>query len=114
MLKTENMAAITDPKMPKIVYCRTSNKIMEGEIFIKQHVFDYIISSTSYVIFEGFTHTFKAGDIRLATRNCLSKFVKLPLEGGEYRSISICIDQDTLHELNNAHFYLKNLIMYFF
>lgn len=103
MLKTENMAAITDPKVPKIVYSRTSNKIMEGEIFIKQHVFDYIISGTSYAIFEGLTHTFKAGDIRFATRNRLSKFVKLPPEGGEYRSISICIDQDTLHELNNLY-----------
>ena len=106
MFKTAKMAAITDPKIPKIVYSRASKKIMEGEIFIKQHVFDYIISGTSDATFEGKTHTFQAGDFRFAARNRLTRFVKLPPEAGEYRSISICIDQDTLLELKDQ--YTKN------
>lgn len=95
------MAAITDPKVPKIVYSRTSRKSMEGEIFIRQHVFDYIISGTSEVVFEGKKYAFAAGEFRFATRNRLSRFVKTPPEGGEYRSVSICIDQDTLWEIKN-------------
>lgn len=97
------MAAITDPKIPKIVYSRISKKTMEGEIFIKQHVFDYIISGTSEVIFEGKSHLFKAGDIRFAARNRLSKFTKIPPPGEEYRSVSICIDENSLHELKNQY-----------
>ena len=97
------MAAITDPNIPKIVYSRVSKKTMEGELFIKQHVFDYIISGTSEVFFDGKSHSFKAGDFRFATRNRLSKFTKLPPPGGEYRSVSICIDQDTLHEVKHLY-----------
>ncbi len=72
---------------------------MEGELFIRQHVLDYIISGTSEVYFNGQKHIFTAGDFRFAIKNRLSKFVKQPSPAGEYRSISICIDQDTLLEL---------------
>jgi len=95
------MAAITDPDIPKIVYSRYSSKRMEGELFVKQHVFDYIISGTSEVFFEGKLLQFKAGEYRFAVRNRLSKFTKIPPADEEYRSISICIDQDTLHEIKH-------------
>lgn len=75
--------------------------MVEGELFIRQHVVDYIISGTSEVYFGGKQHFFKAGDFRFAVKNRLSKFVKLPPQGGEYRSVSICIDQDTLLELKD-------------
>jgi len=97
------MAAITDANIPKIVYSRISKKTMEGELFIKQHVFDYIISGSSEVYFDGKPHLFTAGDFRFAVRNRLSKFIKLPPEGGEYRSVSICIDQDTLQEIKHRY-----------
>lgn len=103
MYEPFNMATITDPKIPKIIYSRTSKKVMEGEIFIKQHVFDYIISGTSEVIFDGKTYQFSAGDFRFAVRNRLSKFIKSPTEGQEYRSISICIDHDSLLELKKQY-----------
>src|SRR5258708_5294157 len=97
------MAEITDPNIPRIIYSRISKKTMEGELFIRQHVFDYIISGCSEVFLEGKSHTFKAGDFRFAVRNRLSRFIKLPPTGGEYRSISFCIYQDTLHELKNQY-----------
>jgi AraC-like DNA-binding protein len=99
------MAAITDANIPKIVYSRISKKTMEGELFIKQHVFDYIISGSSEVFYDGKSHLFKAGDFRFAARNRLSRFIKLPPEGGEYRSVSICIDQDTLQEIKHQYKY---------
>jgi len=103
MPKRKNMAQITDPKIPKITYCRTSKKVIDGELFIKQHVFDYIISGSSEVFFDGKSHLFKAGDFWFAARNRLSKFIKRPPAGGEYRAISICIDQNTLHEIKHLY-----------
>lgn len=76
---------------------------MEGELFIRQHVFDYIISGSSEVYFDGKSHLFKEGDFRFATRNRLTKFTKIPPAGGEYKSITICIDNDTLHEIRNQY-----------
>lgn len=95
------MSNTTDPYKPQIVYSATSERETEGEIFIKQHVFDYIISGTSQVYFGGKSQEYKAGDVRFAVRNRLSKFVKTPPAGGQYRSISICIDNDTLQEIKH-------------
>jgi AraC-like DNA-binding protein len=93
------MAGVTDSNVPKIVYSSTTKRIFEGEIFIRQHVFDYIISGTSDVSFGGKTDHYKAGDLRFVVKNRLSKFVKNPEPDGEYKSISICIDNNTLMEI---------------
>ncbi|HMF70014.1 MAG TPA: AraC family transcriptional regulator [Flavitalea sp.] len=95
------MTQILNPEIPAILYSRYSRKKMEGELFIRQHVFDYIISGQSEVFFETKCSRFDAGDFRFAIRNRLSKFTKYPPDGGEYKSISICIDQKTLHEVKN-------------
>ncbi|MTH14790.1 AraC family transcriptional regulator [Flavobacterium sp. LC2016-01] len=95
------MSATTNPKIPQIVYSATSKRATEGEILIKQHVFDYIISGTSEVYFGGKSYSFQAGDFRFAVRNRLSKFIKLPPDGGEYKSVSICLDTATLFEMKN-------------
>jgi AraC-like DNA-binding protein len=94
------MSNTTDPKIPQIVYSCTSKKIIEGELFIRQHVFDYIISGTSEVFFGGKSYLYQAGDLRFARKNRLSKFTKVPPASGEYRSVSICIDQQTLEEMS--------------
>ena len=93
------MAEIIDTDFSRILYSRISKKLMEGELFIKQHSFDYIISGTSTVSFSNKTMTFNAGDLRFAVRNRLSRFIKIPPENEEYRSISICVDQNTLLEI---------------
>src|SRR3979490_3352958 len=93
------MSNTTNPAIPQIVYSCVSKRIVEGELFIRQHVVDYIISGESEVFFGGKSYMFKAGDFRFAVRNRLSKFVKQPPTDGEYRSISICIDHDTLLEM---------------
>jgi AraC-like DNA-binding protein len=95
------MSNTTDPRVPQIVYSCISKRVVEGELFIRQHVVDYIISGESEVFFGGKSYLFKAGDFRFAVRNRLSKFVKQPPADGEYRSVSICIDQDTLLEMKD-------------
>ncbi len=94
------MANPTDPAVPQIVYSCVSKRVIDGELFIRQHVIDYIISGSSVVYFGNKAQTYKAGDFRFAVKNRLSKFVKQPPDDGEYRSISICIDQDTLLDMS--------------
>ena len=97
------MANKTDPFLPQIVYSCVSKRIVEGELFIRQHVVDYIISGTSEVYYGGKSSVYQAGDFRFAVKNRLSKFTKQPPAGGEYRSISICIDQDTLLQMKDQY-----------
>jgi AraC-like DNA-binding protein len=94
------MANKTDPNVPQIVYSCVSKRVTENELFIRQHVIEYIISGSSEVYFGNKAMTHKEGDFRFAVKNRLSKFVKQPPAGGEYRSIAICIDLDTLLELS--------------
>ena len=109
------MSKTTDPNVPQIIYSATSKRTIEGEIFIKQHVFDYIIAGTSETYFDGKRQTYKAGDFRFAVKNRLSKFVKQPPADGEYRSVSICIDQDTLlemkHQYEPVHHHYENVFL---
>jgi AraC-like DNA-binding protein len=93
----------TNPKIPQILYTRVAKRVSEGEMFIRQHVVEYILSGTSETYFSGKSQHFQAGDFRFAAKNRLSKFVKLPPEGGDYRSIVICIDDDTLTELSDQY-----------
>ena len=93
------MANPTDPNVPQILYSHVSKRVIEGELFIRQHVVEYILSGSSDVYFGGKSQTYKAGDFRFAVKNRLSKFIKQPPPGGEYRSIAICIDNDTLIEM---------------
>jgi len=93
------MSNTTHPNVPQIVYSATSKRIIEGEIFIRQHVFDYILSGTSEAFFGGKYHQFKAGDFRFVRKNRLSRFIKNPSPDGIFKSVSICIDQQTLEQM---------------
>lgn len=89
------------PDGPGIFFSCTEKKSKDGEIFITQHVLDYIISGSGEAFFNGEHHTYKAGDFRFVRRNRISRFIKYPSETGEYQSITISIDQQTL--LGFAH-----------
>jgi AraC-like DNA-binding protein len=97
------MAGITDPNIPQIVYACVAHKTVDAELLVRQHVIEYILAGTSIAHYGNKSQTFKAGDIRFAVRNRLSKFVKLPDEGEEYRSIAICIDKNTLMEISEPY-----------
>lgn len=102
------MPNFTDRNLPQIMFYRNSKKVIEGELFVKQHAIEYIISGTSEVHFGGKSHFFKAGDYRFAVKNRLSRFVKHPPANGEYCSISIFIDEDTLTDLSAGYMLQKN------
>jgi AraC-like DNA-binding protein len=83
-------------KFPHIFYSCYSRRSKDGEQFVPQHVFSYILSGTSEVYSDGKTYHFKEGDFRFIRKNQLSRFIKIPSPGGEYRSISIYIDDEIL------------------
>ena len=91
----------TDRKLPHILYSCYSHKSSEGEQFVPEHIFGYIISGSSSAYIGGKKYLFKEGDFRFFRRNQLIKYTKFPPPGGEYRSISVSMDQDTLHNLSD-------------
>jgi AraC family transcriptional regulator, exoenzyme S synthesis regulatory protein ExsA len=89
-----------DKRLPHILYSCYSQKSSEGEQFIPEHVFGYCISGGSEVYLGEKSYLFKEGDFRLFKKNQLSRYTKYPPPGGEYRSISIIMDQDTLRSIS--------------
>jgi len=88
-------------KSPQIFYSCYSSKSKGGEQFIPQHLFGYILSGNSEVYHDGKCYLFKEGDFRFIRKNQLSRFIKSPPPGGEYRGISIYIDDETLKNISD-------------
>lgn len=90
----------------RILYSCYSHVSRDGEQFIPEHIFGYIVAGSQTVNFGDRTHTFKEGDFRFFRKNQLCKFTKQPPPGGEFVSVSVYIDQDTLRAMsteNNLH-----------
>jgi AraC-like DNA-binding protein len=88
-------------KRPPILYSCYSNISREGEHFIADHVFGYIVSGTNEVYTGGKTYVFKAGGFRFLRKNQLAKFEKQPPPGGEFKTISVAMDHSTLQSISN-------------
>lgn len=90
---------------PQILYSCYVSRSREGEQFVKEHVFSYQLAG-SLVMNDGEKeYTIKEGDFRFCRRNNLVKFVKYPPENGEYKSISVYLDQDTLRNFSMEYGY---------
>ncbi|OQP51924.1 helix-turn-helix domain-containing protein [Niastella populi] len=93
------------PSKPEIVYSCYYEVSRGGEQFIQDHVFSYHISGTLVVNDGNKEHVFKEGDFRFVKRNQLAKFLKQPPPGGEFRTLSVILDQETLKSLSIEHGY---------
>ncbi len=71
-----------------------------GEQFIPDHVFSYQVSGSMVMNDGSEEFVFNEGDFRFAKRNHLVKFLKLPPEGGEFRSLSVHLSQETLRNFS--------------
>jgi AraC-like DNA-binding protein len=98
------MISKTKP-FPQIVYSCYVSRSREGEQFVKEHVFSYQLTG-SLVINDGEKESMiKEGDLRFCKRNTLVKFVKYPPEQGEYKALSIYLDQETLRNFSMEYGY---------
>lgn len=71
-----------------------------GEQFVPEHAISLIISGNLELNDGKSTAIFKSGDLYFCRRNSLMKYTKYPPEGGEFRSISIFFDQETLRNFS--------------
>ncbi|PWK80183.1 AraC-like DNA-binding protein [Mucilaginibacter oryzae] len=90
----------TSKTLPRIIYSCYSEVSRAGEQFIADHVFGYILSGDSELYVNGKNYYFKQGDYRFLKRNELAKFAKHPPQNGEFKTITIGIDQDTLKAMS--------------
>jgi AraC-like DNA-binding protein len=87
-------------KSAPIVYSCYFTRSRAGEQFVPEHVFSYQISGTLSMSDGHKDYVFKEGDFRFSKRNQLIKFSKQPPEGGEFKALSIYLDQETLRNFS--------------
>jgi len=92
-------------KKPPIQYSCYFSRSSKGEQFVPEHTLVYIISGSLVMTDNSHTISFNAGDIYFCRRNNLVKYTKCPPDGGEYRSISIYFDQQTLRNISLEYGY---------
>ena len=86
---------------PRILYSCYTNVSREGEHFVPEHIFGYIVSGSTELYPGGKTYIFKEGSFRFIRKNQLAKFVKQPPAGGEFKTISVSMDRATLQNISN-------------
>lgn len=87
---------------PKIVSNSYAAARIEGEAFITDHIFSYILSGSHQVWMGDRKFNFKAGDLRLFKRNQLCRYVKSSGDAG-FKSVAVHIDRQTLTEMSSAY-----------
>ncbi|GAB3847973.1 hypothetical protein GCM10028822_10140 [Hymenobacter terrigena] len=98
------MPALSEAR-PQILYSCYHNASRDGEQFVPEHILSYQLAG-SLITYDGATeHIFREGDLRLSKRNHLVKFSKQLPESGEFKSLSITLDQHTLRNFSLEHGY---------
>ena len=94
---------------PQILYSCYVSRSREGEQFIREHVFSYHLAG-SLTMNDGIKdYHFKEGDFRFCHKNRLVKFAKQPPASGEYKSITVYLDQETLRNFSMEYGYKSEL-----
>lgn len=83
-----------------INYSCYSDQILEGENFIRSHVLSYLITGNQELMIGNKSYQFAAGDIRFFKKNQLAKFIKRPSSSGEFKTITIHLDDLLLREIS--------------
>ena len=99
------MIGQADKKLQQIVYSCYVSRSREGEQFVPEHIFSYQISGTLVLNDGNKEYIFREGDFRFIKRNHLLKFIKQPPEGGEFKTLSIYFDQETLRNFSIEYGY---------
>ena len=94
------MSSPTDKKLPPIAFSCYVSRSREGEQFVPEHVFTYQLAGSMVMNDGNKEYIFNEGDFRFGKRNHLMKFLKVPPEGGEFRSVSVRLNQETLRNFS--------------
>jgi AraC-like DNA-binding protein len=99
------MTGQENKKLQQIVYSCYVSRSREGEQFVAENIFSYQISGMLVLNDGNKEYIFRAGDFRFIKRNRLLKFIKQPPENGEFKTISIYFDQETLRNFSIEYGY---------
>lgn len=94
-----------DKKLSQILYSCYFTRNREGEQFIPEHTLSYQISGSLILNDGNKLYTLNEGDLRFCNRNHLVKFIKQPPPNGEFKSLSVYLDQDTLRNFSMEYGY---------
>lgn len=97
--------AVENKRVSPISYSCYFTRSREGEQFIAEHIFSYQMAGTLTLNDGNKTYIFNKGDYRFCKRNHLVKFNKQPPEGGEFKSLSVYLDQETLRNFSMEYGY---------
>jgi AraC-like DNA-binding protein len=92
-----------EQSQPRILQSCYANISRSGEQFVANHTLSYVLAGRNDIYLNGKTYSFKEGDYRFIAKNQLAKFTKYPPVNGEFKSVSIGIDQNTLHSISEEH-----------
>jgi AraC-like DNA-binding protein len=81
---------------PNILYSCYVTRNLSNEQFIPEHIFLYQFSGSLIINDANKEYSVQTGEFCLARINCLAKYIKLPPENGEYKTVSVRLDQTFL------------------
>lgn len=93
---------------PGVVYSHYETKKIIGEQFIGEYGVCYVISGILKVTDAGQNRTFSAGDVLFYRKNFLAKFIKMPAEDIDFKSITIILNREALLEFGGQYGYRNN------
>jgi AraC-like DNA-binding protein len=96
------------PNSSQILYSCYFARSREGEQFVTEHVLSYQIAGSLTLSDGTQDHISREGDFRFSRRNSLVKFNKQPPENGDFKSISVYLDQETLRNFSLEYGYQAN------
>ncbi len=88
---------------PRILQSCYVNVSRSGEHFVPNHTLSYVVCGRNDIYLNGETHSFGEGEFRFTAKNQLAKFTKYPAPDGDFKSISVVIDQATLRGISQEH-----------
>ncbi|RZK96283.1 MAG: AraC family transcriptional regulator [Hymenobacter sp.] len=93
------------PTRPRVLYSCYTNHGRQGEQFVSEHVFSYQLAGTVVLNDGAQRYALPEGSFRLLRRNQLLRFQKQPSAAGDFKSLSVSFDQETLRAFSREYGY---------
>lgn len=93
------------PPRPRILYSCYTNHGREGERFVLEHIFSYQLAGTLLLHDGANDYRMPEGSFRLLKRNQLLKFDKQLSAAGDFKTLSVSFDQETLRAFSLEYGY---------
>lgn len=94
---------------PNILYSCYVTRNLSNEQFISEHIFLYQFSGSLIINDAEKEYAVQTGEFCLARRNRLARYIKIPPPNGEYKTISVRLDQHFLKDFSKEYGYTADM-----